>query len=32
MKRIIRNLPEVEELKTQLFLDPIKEDPTIIIP
>jgi Lrp/AsnC family leucine-responsive transcriptional regulator len=28
----LRNLPEVEEVKTQLVLDRIKEDPTIIIP
>jgi lipid A disaccharide synthetase len=28
----LRNLPEVEEVKTQLVLDKIKEDPTIIIP
>jgi len=28
----LRNLPEVEEVKTQLILDRIKEDPTIIIP
>ncbi len=28
----LRNLPEVEEVKTQLVLDRIKEDHTIIIP
>lgn len=28
----LRNFPEVEELKTQLVLDRIKEDPSIIIP
>jgi DNA-binding Lrp family transcriptional regulator len=28
----LRNLPEVEEVKTQLVLDRIKEDYTIIIP
>jgi len=28
----LRNLPEVEEVKTQLVLDRIKEDPAIIIP
>ena len=28
----LRNLPEVEEVKTQLVLERIKEDPTIIIP
>ena len=28
----LRNLPEVEEIKTQLVLDRIKEDHTIIIP
>ncbi|MFW9941497.1 MAG: Lrp/AsnC family transcriptional regulator [Candidatus Thorarchaeota archaeon] len=28
----LRNLPEIEEVKTQLVLDRIKEDPTIIIP
>ena len=28
----LRNLPGVEEIKTQIVLDRIKEDPTIIIP
>ena len=28
----LRNLPGVEELKTQIVLDKIKEDPSIIIP
>ena len=28
----LRNLPGVEELKTQIVLDRIKEDPSIIIP
>ena len=28
----LRNLPGVEEAKTQIVLDKIKEDPTIIIP
>ncbi len=28
----LRNLPGVEEIKTQLVLDKIKEDPTVIIP
>ncbi|MFW9938453.1 MAG: Lrp/AsnC family transcriptional regulator [Candidatus Thorarchaeota archaeon] len=28
----LRNLPGVEEVKTQIVLDKIKEDPTIIIP
>ncbi len=28
----LRNLPGVEEVKTQMVLDRIKEDPTIIIP
>lgn len=28
----LRNLPGVEEVKTQIVLDRIKEDPTIIIP
>ena len=28
----LRKLPEVEEVKTQLILDRIKEDHTIIIP
>ncbi|MEX2684991.1 MAG: Lrp/AsnC family transcriptional regulator [Candidatus Sigynarchaeota archaeon] len=28
----LRNLPGVEEVKTQMVLDRIKEDPTVIIP
>jgi hypothetical protein len=28
----LRNLPGVEEVKTQIILDRIKEDTTIIIP
>ena len=28
----LRNLPGIEEIKTQIVLDRIKEDPTIIIP
>jgi DNA-binding Lrp family transcriptional regulator len=28
----LRNMPGVEEVKTQLVLDRIKEDPTVIIP
>jgi len=28
----LRNLPGVEEVKTQIVLDKIKEDPSIIIP
>ncbi|MGB5910232.1 MAG: Lrp/AsnC ligand binding domain-containing protein, partial [Promethearchaeia archaeon] len=28
----LRNLPGVEEVKTQIVLDRIKEDPSIIIP
>jgi len=28
----LRNLPGVEEIKTQIVLDRIKEDTTIIIP
>jgi len=28
----LRNLPEVEEVKTQIVLDKIKEDPSVIIP
>ena len=28
----LRNLPGVEEIKTQIVMDRIKEDPTIIIP
>ncbi|MHA1150198.1 MAG: Lrp/AsnC family transcriptional regulator [Promethearchaeota archaeon] len=28
----LRNLPGVEEIKTQIVLDKIKEDPTVIIP
>jgi len=28
----LRNLPGVEEVKTQIVLDKIKEDPSVIIP
>ncbi|MFX1389514.1 MAG: hypothetical protein ACFE9Z_05560 [Promethearchaeota archaeon] len=28
----LRNLPGVEEIKTQIVLDKIKEDPSVIIP
>jgi hypothetical protein len=28
----MRDLPGVEEVKTQMVLDRIKEDPTVIIP
>jgi copper chaperone CopZ len=28
----LRNIPGVEEVKTQIVLDKIKEDPSVIIP
>lgn len=28
----LRNLPDVEKIKTQIVLDKIKEDPSVIIP
>ena len=28
----LRNLPSIEEFKTQIVLDKIKEDPSVIIP